>query len=63
MAKIKKATFDCPMCGRTVEMTTVAEPVVLSRTSVDWEVSIDTEPLRDHLARHVNNGESADALA
>lgn len=30
MAKIKKATFDCPMCGQTVEMTTVAEPVVLS---------------------------------
>jgi len=58
MAKIKNATFDCPVCGQTVEMDTVAAPMFTSLKTADWEVSIDTEPLRSHLADHVNAEET-----
>lgn len=55
MAKIKNATFGCPVCGQTVEMHTVAEPVLLASNRADWDVSVDTESLRAHLAEHVNS--------
>jgi hypothetical protein len=59
MAKLQTAMFDCPVCGETVRMAIQARPLFVSTSTADWEVTVDTEPLRAHLAAHSNEDGAA----